>query len=356
MRRTRLIALVFLALFISTAAWAAVPQTLHYSGKLDTAGGSFNGTADVTFALYADANAATSFWSDSQAVTVTNGRFHVELGPLSAADVDVSALQLGVTVGADDEMDKVAIASVPYALRAVEAGNAATVGGQAATDFAAASHSHALAELEHPNCTSGQVLTSDGSGWACADAVKGDQGDTGPVGPTGATGDTGAAGAAGPIGATGPKGAKGDTGPVGPTGAKGDTGAAGAAGAAGAIGATGPKGPKGDTGAAGAAGPIGATGPKGNTGAAGAAGVPGDTGPTGPKGAKGDKGAAGPPGATGAAGSVGGGLYSVGAWPTFKCLHVNPATGGCSCPAGFGGHLIHTGDSSGVTEYLYLCW
>ena len=68
MRRTCMIALVFLALFISTAALAAVPQTLHYSGKLDAGGGAFTGTVDVAFALYVDANAASSFWSDTQAV------------------------------------------------------------------------------------------------------------------------------------------------------------------------------------------------------------------------------------------------------------------------------------------------
>jgi hypothetical protein len=159
--------LVLFALFISTTALAAVPQTLHFSGKLDTAGGVFTGTIEVTFGLYADANAASSFWSDKQAVMVTNGRFHVELGPFGAGDVDVAALHVGVTVGTDNEMDKVAISSVPYALRASEAGNAATVGGQAATAFADATHSHALADLEHPGCTSGQVLTSNGSGWTC---------------------------------------------------------------------------------------------------------------------------------------------------------------------------------------------
>ena len=133
MRRISRVGLVVFALFISTTTWAGVPQTLHYSGKLDTAGAAFTGTVDVGFSLYEDANTATGFWSDTQAVAGTNGRFHVQLGPLSAADVDVAALHLGVAVGADDEMDRVAIASVPYALRASEAGNAATVGGQAAS-------------------------------------------------------------------------------------------------------------------------------------------------------------------------------------------------------------------------------
>ncbi len=172
MRRINTIGLVCVALFISTTAGAAIPETLHYSGKLNTGNGAFTGTVDVTFSLYEDTNAATSFWTDTQAVAVTNGRFHVTLGPLSAATVNVSALHLGVTVGTDDEMDKVAIASVPYALRAAEAGNALTVGGQGAADFASVVHSHGLADLEHPGCTAGQVLSSDGSGWVCGDDGK----------------------------------------------------------------------------------------------------------------------------------------------------------------------------------------
>jgi len=61
MRRTRFTAFLLFTLFISTAAWAAVPQTLHYSGKMDTAGGAFTGSIDVTFALYDGADAVTSF-------------------------------------------------------------------------------------------------------------------------------------------------------------------------------------------------------------------------------------------------------------------------------------------------------
>jgi hypothetical protein len=173
MRRTSRLWVVLFALFISTAAWATVPQTLHFSGKLDTAGGAFTGSIEVTFALYDGPDAVSSFWSETQAVSVQNGRFHVELGnttTLSAASVDVAALHLGVTVDTDDEMALVPISSVPYAFRATEAGNAKTVGGQAATAFAAVVHSHALADLEHPGCTSGQVLTSDGSGWICGTA------------------------------------------------------------------------------------------------------------------------------------------------------------------------------------------
>jgi hypothetical protein len=136
----------------TAVAWAAVPQTLHYSGKLDTAGGAFTGTIEVTFDLYAGAGAKSSFWSETQAVAVQNGRFHAQLGSkttLTPADVNVADLHLGVTVGTDDEMGKVPVASVAYAFRASEAANAATVGGQAASSFAGAVHNHPYAPLSH---------------------------------------------------------------------------------------------------------------------------------------------------------------------------------------------------------------
>jgi len=125
MRRENTIGLVYLALFISTAAGAAIPQTLHYSGKLDTGGGSFTGTVDVTFSLYESSAAVKSFWSDTQAVSVADGRFHVNLGPLAAGMVDVPALQLGIAVATDAEMAKVPIAAVPYALLAQDSAEVA---------------------------------------------------------------------------------------------------------------------------------------------------------------------------------------------------------------------------------------
>ncbi len=136
MSRASAVLYVWLALLIVTAsAWASVPKTLHYSGKLDTSNSAFTGTIDITFTLYANANATTGFWSESQAVVVHNGRFHVQLGsttPLLTQQLDVAALHLGVKVATDNEMAKVPISSVPYALQAA---NAATLGGKSADEL-----------------------------------------------------------------------------------------------------------------------------------------------------------------------------------------------------------------------------
>ena len=114
---------------------AAVPQTLHYSGKLSTGGGHFTGTVDITFTLYADAKSSGGFWSENQAVTVDNGRFHVVLGtntPIAATDVNVAALHLGVQVASDSEMAKVPIHSVPFALQSA---SALTLNGKTADEL-----------------------------------------------------------------------------------------------------------------------------------------------------------------------------------------------------------------------------
>lgn len=153
-------------------------------------------------------------------------------------------------------------------------GNADTVDGKHASDFAAANHSHKAADIGAlTNIKIGTVTTgAAGSNAAATVSTNGTEttlnltipkGDTGATGAKGATGATptikAAAGAS--IGAVGTpsvtastsgttttftfnnlKGAKGDKGDKGDTGA---TGATGAKGATGATGATGPQGPAG---------------------------------------------------------------------------------------------------------------
>jgi hypothetical protein len=77
MCRAKLIGLVCSALFISTAAWAAVPQTLHFSGQLDTGGTPLTGDVDVVFTLYTDP-------------TPTGGDVWTDTGTLSATDTKLS--------------------------------------------------------------------------------------------------------------------------------------------------------------------------------------------------------------------------------------------------------------------------
>ena len=234
------------------------------------------------------------------------------------------------------------------------AGNADTLDGKNASDFANASHTHSnyltggsQTATSSADGGSNVYTFSDGStitvkngskgsaGATGPQGLKGDPGATGPQGPKGDKGDTGATGLQGPKGDKGDPGATGPQGPAGVTptikaaagsnigtigtpsvtaSTSGTTttftfnylkGATGAQGPKGDTGATGPQGPKGDTGATGAQGlkgdpgATGPQGPKGDKGDTGLQGPKGDPGATGPQGPKGDKGATGPQGPKG---------------------------------------------------------
>lgn len=112
-------------------------------------------------------------------------------------------------------------------------GNADTVDGKHASDFAAADHTHNAGDIGAiTNIKIGTVTT--GAAGSSAAASISTSGTVTTLNLTIPKGATGAAGARGATGATGPQGPKGD---------KGDTGAAGARGATGAQGPQGPAGP-----------------------------------------------------------------------------------------------------------------
>jgi hypothetical protein len=83
-------AAVVVALVLTVAALADVPNLLNYQGRLtDPSGNPKNGTFTMQFAVY-DAESggnqlpSGSPWSETQSVTVTNGVFNVLLGSVTA--------------------------------------------------------------------------------------------------------------------------------------------------------------------------------------------------------------------------------------------------------------------------------
>jgi hypothetical protein len=95
----------------------------------------------VTFAIYdeQDGGTATALWSETQNVLAdANGHFNVLLGAATAAGVPAELFGtgqsrwLGVTVARQQEMPRVLLASVPYALRAADAD---TLGGLPASSL-----------------------------------------------------------------------------------------------------------------------------------------------------------------------------------------------------------------------------
>jgi len=167
MRRTGIIAVIVIALFIGTTAGAGVPQGLHFSGKLDEGGTPMTGVVSVVFALYTDPTSiGSNLWEVTKNVSVVDGQFQAHLTGISNAMLAGGTLFLGVQVENDPEMSpRIALRSVPFARIA---DNALTLDGKKPADFAAATHSHATSDLQNPGCTSGQLLSWGGSTWTCA--------------------------------------------------------------------------------------------------------------------------------------------------------------------------------------------
>jgi trimeric autotransporter adhesin len=117
-----------------------VPRLLQFSGTLkDSAARPLAGPASVTFALYAEQDGGTPLWSETQNVLAdTNGHYSVLLGAATIAGMPAELFGtgqsrwLGVTVARHEEMPRVLLASVPYALKAADA---ETLGGLPASAY-----------------------------------------------------------------------------------------------------------------------------------------------------------------------------------------------------------------------------
>ncbi len=105
-------------------------NTIAYQGQLTDPSGQpvSNGNYNFTFRLYSLANGGNALWTESwagaNAVTVTDGLFHVLLGNITPIPSSVFAsnttLWLGVQVGTDGEMTpRVQLSSAPFAMQAL---------------------------------------------------------------------------------------------------------------------------------------------------------------------------------------------------------------------------------------------
>lgn len=105
--------LLFLAL-AAINAWAT-PNLVSYQGKLDRDGSPFTGTASMEFALFETETGSTSFWNETQSVTVTDGIFNVLLGSITELPpLPTDGCWLEVTIDGD-ALPRQQITSVPYA-------------------------------------------------------------------------------------------------------------------------------------------------------------------------------------------------------------------------------------------------
>ncbi len=219
-----------------------VPGSISFNARLtDTAGAAISGSHAMGFALYDTGSGGAALWTEnaSAASFSSEGVTFVELGattPLTTSTLDGRKLYLEVSVDGTTLLPRLAIVSVPYAIRASLAATALTVGslteaaiqrrvtgtcnaGQAvrSIDASGGVQCENLAStggditavttaagsgliggsaagdvaLSLSTCTNGQVLMSNGTGWACSTAA----------GPPGIQGPPGVAGPAGPAAA-----------------------------------------------------------------------------------------------------------------------------------------------------------
>jgi hypothetical protein len=182
-------AAIALALVLSIAAAGSAraadpPPLLPVQGFLtDASGTPLTGAHSLRFSLYASASSTTALYTETDAsVTVTAGDFVVYLG--AAQPIALSLFRDNPTVwievvidGAEIVQPRVQVATAPFAGSAAYCGDASTLGGNAPSAFAQASHTHAfssltgipagLNQLGALSCTDGQVAKESGGAWTC---------------------------------------------------------------------------------------------------------------------------------------------------------------------------------------------
>lgn len=200
----------------SLAVAQAVPERLLFNARLaDASGTPLGGTHVVKFELFDTATGGATLWAEERAsLTFTNeGLAWAELGeltPLTSLVFDGRRLFLQLTVDGVALTPRLSIASVPYALRATSAAEAARLGSFTAADLQrrvasscpagsairavnadgtvtcetggsgglsavtagpglVSSTTGSTATVGLASCANGNVLKSTGSGWACGD-------------------------------------------------------------------------------------------------------------------------------------------------------------------------------------------
>ena len=139
-----------------SALAAEAPDRIRLQGRLELSNGLLHpGPADLTLSLYPTAGSnAPAYEEDVVDAPVSAGRFSVELGAspapgspaLAAALADLDDVWVGVAVDGGGELPRQRLVSVPFALRAGWAREAATL---------------------TMTCDSGYLLAYGAGGWEC---------------------------------------------------------------------------------------------------------------------------------------------------------------------------------------------
>lgn len=135
-----------LAVAALAAPAAAVPEQVGLTARVVDSGTPITGNHAVTVRLIGVATGGAPVWSETQTVTATDGLIFLSLGtqtPLTDAILDGSPLWAEVQVDSTVLSPRLAVTSAAYAIRAGLAEDSEHLGGQPATAFATAGHTHA---------------------------------------------------------------------------------------------------------------------------------------------------------------------------------------------------------------------
>ncbi len=133
MNRSLPTAVLAVALVLSASSLAqSVPDRVTFTARLQDNGVPVTGVQAVQFSLFDVTTGGVSLWSETQAVTfASDGVCFVALGavsPLNSTVLDGRRLFLEVTVGSTTFTPRLAVVSVPYAIRAHTAYEAGRLG------------------------------------------------------------------------------------------------------------------------------------------------------------------------------------------------------------------------------------
>jgi hypothetical protein len=149
----RFLQIILLLVCLATTAFADVPRTLSYQGRLTDNSVAISGAKNVIFTIYSGSGAQV--WSSgSISLSFNNGLFSVELGksPQPSLPVEIwsadTALSLGVTIPPSSELaPRLRFSPAPYAFHALTAESAGSGGGWL--------HDQSFLRLENPYDTVG---------------------------------------------------------------------------------------------------------------------------------------------------------------------------------------------------------
>jgi hypothetical protein len=118
-----------------------VPRLVKFGGLLkDASGNLLTNTVGVVFAIYSEQTGSVSLWQETQNVQFSQGRYAVFLGASTSEGIPAELFAAGqprwlgvkALLPGEEEQPRVLLASVPYALKAVDAD---TLGGLPASAF-----------------------------------------------------------------------------------------------------------------------------------------------------------------------------------------------------------------------------